>query len=440
MSRNSDCGDLLKKTMASAGQADLAGMVQVSDAASFLKNPEKARSTLGSGVPVLLAAVTAQEKETLYEHIGLRLEGSSDFLFVLSRPDENGQPCHYVADTGDLSAIDTPEIGMSEGHDNLQPDAGPGDGPAELPAESESVAPLPDSASESDPLQAFFEGVARILDYSASEGNKFPPNAIYATWYYNKLYNWRCPQAGAWRGMVPRAQSTRGTVDYRIQAFLDQVASGNYQWVYFQTLGFWTTGDRGMNGTEYNHKGWAIGTVGMKVAQPAGFRTIDMSPVNTNNQTQVTSSTSFQVNLATDAGGGSYSVSNSETKTISEWGVTLDDLNKWTFRQYQKFDGTTRGFPKDAVYYSYSPPRYELHRLPDLSSKVFNFCTMSVFRNNQVQTGTLDLNPTISCQYFYLGLRTYWPVYYGAIWSIVYSGETESLGINLTLVSKPKPV
>jgi hypothetical protein len=425
--------------MAKAGHADLASKVQVSDAASFLDDPEKALSTLRSGVPVLLSTVTAQQKETLHQHIGLRLEGQSDFLFIMSKPDKNGQPCQYVADTGDLSAVGPPETGMAEGQGNLNPETGPGRGSAELAAESDSAAPSPEPASESDPLQVFCDGAARILSYSPSTGNEFPPNAVYATWYYNRGYPWSCPQATKWNNFQPQAQNTYGTVDYKIQAFLDEVASGSYQWVYFQTLGFWTTGDKGMNYNAYNQKGWAIGTVGMKVAQPDGFNPIDMSPVNTNNQTQVTSTTSFQVDLSTDAGGGSYNVSNSQTNTISEWGVTLDTLNKWTFRQYQKFNGATKSFPDSEVYYSAGNVRYELYGLPDLSTKVFNFCTMSVFRNNQVQTGTVYLNPTISCQYFYIAISTSWPSWSGDYWWCQYPGFTDSLGIDLTLVSKPKP-
>ena len=76
--------------------------------------------------------------------------------------------------------------------------------------------------------------------------------------------------------------------------------------------------------------------------------------------------------------------------------------------------------------------------LPDLSTKVFNFCTMSVFRNNQVQTGMLSLNPQIRCRYFYLAISTFLVDYSGYIWWVMYV-ENDSMGIDLTLVSKPKP-
>jgi hypothetical protein len=439
MSKDIDCADLLKKALAVAGHADLAGMVQVSDAATFLKDPEKARSTLASGAPVLLSDVAAQHKETLYQHIGLRLKGRSDFLFIRSKPDSNGQPCEYVADTGDLSAIDAPEGHMAEDHGNLNPETGPGGGPEELPAESESVAPLPDIAPEQAWLQAFCDGAARIVGYSASAGNDFPPNAVYKTWFFDRLYPWRCEQRSKWKEFTPQSQNTFGTVDYKIQGFLDEMATGYFQWVYLQALGYWSVGPKGMNRNAYNEKGWAIGTVGMIVETPEDFIPVEMSPVNTNDQSQVTSSTAFQVDLSTSGGGGSYNVSNSETKTISQWAVTLHDLNKWTYQQAQKFAGKPTSFPKSEVYYSAGNVRYELYPLPSLSSNVFNFCTMSVFRNRKVKTGPLLLQPWIDCQYYYIAIKSQWPDYIGSYWTKPFN-TIEWMEIDLTLFSKPKQV
>jgi hypothetical protein len=439
MSKDIDCADLLKKALAVAGHADLADTVQVSDAATFLKDPEKARSTIASGVPVLLSGVTEQQKETLYQYIGLGLKGRSEFLFIWTSPDRNGQPCHYVADTGDLSAIPTPEIFMAEGHGKLEPATGPGGGPAELPAESESGAPLPDIASEPAPLQTFCDGAARIVGYSTSAGD-YPPNAVYKEWFRNVFFPWDCPKSTTWNGFTPQYQKTHGTVDFKIAAFLNEAASGNFQWVYHQTLGFWSTGGK-MNKNDYNEKGWATGTVGVSVEMPIGFTTYDMSPKNTNNETQVTSSTSFQVASGSASGvGGSYTVSNSETESIRDWGVTLTDEYKWRFMQTAKFDASGKGFPADEVYWSHSKFRYELYALPTLSSNVFDFCTMSVFRNSKVQTGRLTLNSRFDCQYFYLAIESFYPTYSGKYWTKNYRSIPIPVIIDMSLVSKPKPV
>jgi hypothetical protein len=127
-------------------------------------------------------------------------------------------------------------------------------------------------------------------------------------------------------------------------------------------------------------------------------------------------------------------VSHSQTETITDWGIALNDLDNWTFYQNSPWDSRKETWQGDMVDYNAGKFRYEVKELPALSTSVMDYSTMSVYYNNAVSTSTVYVDVSLNGYWNYVGIENKWPSYCGEWWGQPF-GTTLSYAIDLSLVS-----
>jgi hypothetical protein len=157
------------------------------------------------------------------------------------------------------------------------------------------------------------------------------------------------------------------------------------QWLNIEHSGMFYT--NGMVANDSNSRGWSVAQIEIKGDSISGptLVTKASSPNNVNNSTEYTTSTSFTVGI--DAGVGpdggsigvnaSYSVSNSETHSVTDWAILQSSPNWWCFYQQNPYDGRTASgsFPGGAANGD------GVAALPALSAGGFAYATSTVYQH-----------------------------------------------------------
>lgn len=379
---------------------------------------------LGSSADLRAALATGGVQAVLLRHVGQ--EGCADLLKVIGiRPDSIASTVliRKLESCGSSTNYHVVEVPVEYRGGRRQQASGSG---CVEPSTRRARRPLGEDTDSTDGqtaavangqsrLERFAEIVAKTwalpAKHAALQAGEEQP--IQQSWYYTKTYNFT-PSGDKANGYTPASdQEFSVSVTYTFTGLLDQAQSGNFQWLYVETLGYMSTGDMSTN--KYNHRGWGNGAVKLTVAPPA-WKFYSASPTNTNKEKQVTTSAGFEVGLSADGGSGTYSYSQEESNSLKDWEVTLDDFYSWTYKQSSPFNGTTESFPTGAVKYDSWDVRHELKSWPDLTKKVFDWTTMTVGRIEPATSKTVSIGFSLELRANFMQIKNVWPDYSGRIW------------------------
>lgn len=230
-------------------------------------------------------------------------------------------------------------------------------------------------------------------------------------WLYTRSSPWY-PSGKKGDGYTPPSdQLVAVNISYTFRAFLNDAESGVFQWLYVETLGHMST--NGMKKNDHNNRGWGNGSVQISVPPPSGVPLFyDASPANTNNEKSVTTTVGFDVGYQT----GSLNYSQSQTETIRDWKVIQQTTQSWLYEMSSPFSGNSDKFPDDAVKYNAGKARHEIKSWPDLTTSVFRWSTMSVYRNDRPTAGNVVVSPAIKTRAIFMHLHNSWPSWDGYYW------------------------
>lgn len=392
---------------------------------SFEQEIEKGRN-------LVLLDLNEQEQAALGKCIGLTVPGNSVAVCLSGKRKNNGRLDYTIYNMPDTSSISSGQGMISaKGAGRVEGVPAPGE-----EVEMEEVPTYTGVQGYTD----FFADqylTSLVTTTSATAATATEPESN--SWYFNQVLNWHCPEGSKHHGITPQPQNTYVSISFTITVYLDSSAQGDFQWIYLSTLGYQSVGSSGMNQDQYHQRGWSNGSMDVVVNDIPGFSLYQNSPTNVNNTTQYTTSVDFSVGVSADqsGGGGSASVdiSHSTTENITDWAIKLNDLNNWTFYQNNPWDSRKEKWQGGGmVTYNAAKFRYEVAELPNLSTGVMNFDTMTVWKNNAVSTETVNIGVYLKAYFNYVGLKNTWPAYEGEWWGW-YNYTTLNFPIDLSIVS-----
>lgn len=400
--------------------------ILISSAADYLvaNNREDTDRFLREGTAILLLDAQESDKSQLVSHIGFGPPQDSTAYFISSRPAQNDRLSYLIHDL--------PVEDESGGY--VVASSGK-DGSAEELAVPANVEAIDESTAE----EAFVLQILEALNAPLVQAVAVTTQPEQQKWIYNKTLNWSSGPGGTNHGITPQAQSTYISVTFTFYVYLDEQASGNFQWLYLEVLGYQGVGSSGMNRNDKDQRGWANGYIDIVVPAPANFSVNTTSPNNVNGSTSYTSSVSFNVGVDASvsgsgpSGGGSagVTVSHSQTENITDWAIEQNDLNNWTFYQNNPWQATSDSFSDDMMTGTFD---WDVAGLPGLSTGVMNFSTMSVWNNQSVSTEIITVDIEMSARWTYIGIDG-GMIDTGIYWRSTHGTSTFPFQIDLGLVS-----
>ena len=290
--------------------------------------------------------VTEEHKrQGLGDYVQASSGGNSPVYVVHMGQDANGRPEVYVLElpVGEQAGRSVSGRLGSEALSNVTVNRG-------APADSKTS-----GAAFADMLLGHL--AKPISAAQAAPENPIPPSLIYTTYYYSQVKQWVAYDAGRKQG----SQQAYYQVSYTFQVFLDNKNNpqGNFQYVLAEadmtanpTNG---TGDfLNMNATAgtdwdpntYVEMAWFQSDAAVQVTptNAQGWLLLDSSPTTANNQTDVTSSASFNIGFNTAQGVfGSYTFGSSSTQRIQDWKVENESSGttaRWEYSSAYPIDST----------------------------------------------------------------------------------------------------
>lgn len=420
---NNEVLDLLRSEAGIGGP-----QVLVVPAADYLANADTQRTNqlLRAGTSLLLLDASQADKKHLVKHIGIGSPGDSIAYLITARPAAGDRLAYEMFD---LTAPQdhTPAM-QTASFTGTYPDGSPE--PTLTPRPEVTHTPAPSAAA------AFVQQITTALNRPQPAVATDTTEPVQQQWIENKTLNWGISQGSEHHGITPQAQSTQITLTFTFIVYLDEQASGNFQWLYLETLGYQSVGATGMNENYHDERGWANGWLQVVADSPSGFYVNSSSPNNVNSSTTYTSSVSFDVGVDTSSGGtASVDVSHSQSETITDWNIQQNDVNNWTFYQNSPWDAREMSWQNDMVSYNAGNFYYQVNDLPSLSTGVMNFSTMSVWNNQATSTDTVPVTIQIGAEWNYVGIKNIWPSYEGEWWGSTYNLTPYTYDIDLGMVS-----
>lgn len=353
---------------------------------------------LSSNKPLLFVNADDNFKKVLFRHLGIKGgAGCACYLLVLPIIQPSGRKFYHILESGEQHPL-PPTIQDSEVADSFA-------------RALSSIYANPTPTSERDN-----KGPEKPWWYSYSYTIHASPNP--------NMHDDYTDVARKHDNYTPPEQNLTAFVTYEIQAYLEDSAIGQFQWVYVNTTGFLQTNNMAYN--DHDHRGWGNGAVKVSFRTPMQYEVADnggvfnqeplafyqCSPPNTNNSKEVTSSVNFEVGYKTT----NFNVSESQTEIINDWEVILTSVNSWTYRQSDPFDGDRNTFSKDDMTkYDGKDVRHEIKSWPELTKTVFNWVTMSVWHTETVAK-YISIVATIDFQVNFIHIKNDWPGFYGSYW------------------------
>jgi hypothetical protein len=253
-----------------------------------------------------------------------------------------------------------------------------------------------------------------VLQVQQTPSN-IPAGLIYTTFYYTQIVPWTLGNAGRKDG----SQEAGYQANYTFMVFLNNQDNpqGDFQFVLADTdLTANPTRGTGnfLNMKARSHSDWAVNTydemawfqdrVIVEVepyedpnySYTQGWITEGTSPETVNNQTQVTSGTSFNIGFQSPENpSASFTYNNSQTRTITDWKMTNESSGvtaRWDYRTATPVDA-------DITYNSCAQPFYDdgcyMSREPnDLSMNDMQLHTQAVWRTPSTVNNWVGFNAT----------------------------------------------
>jgi len=173
------------------------------------------------------------------------------------------------------------------------------------------------------------------------------------------------------------------------------------QWLIIEHSGLWYTA--GLEANDQTHIGWSVGMLAINGQNISSSTLVSRqsSPNNVNGQTQYTSGSEFSVGLSAGTDGlsanASYTISSSQTSSLSDWSVVQSDPNTWTFAQAVPYNGATAPgtFPSGAAGSS------GVAALPPISSGSLAYCTQSVWAQTPATQTNVSVPYALPTQSFF---------------------------------------
>ena len=408
----------------------------IADAGTYLADSPNTRTNelLRQGKSILLLNASETDKQALKAHIGLGAPGDSKAYLIAARPGQGNRLVYHLWDLPVESNL-VPTLGQAS-FEGTYPDGAPQPVLDTAPKTTETEAASPEEAFVQEIL-AFLGTPPLELDTTSTQQPE------QQQWIFNQTLNWGCSQGNEHYDITPLAQNTYITVTFTFIVYLDEEATGQFQWLYLEVLGYQSVGASGMNQNYYDQMGWANGHLQVQVPIPSNFSVYQSSPNNVNNETTYTTEVSMQIGVSGDVSGdgpsggasASVSVSHSQTETITDWGLAQNDVNNWTFYQQNPWDSRKETWQDDMENYNAGKARHELNELPNLSTGVMNFSTMSVWKNQAVSLATVPVTINLSAYFNYVGIKNVWPTYHGEWWGLGWGPYGFTYSIDLSMVS-----
>ena len=210
-------------------------------------------------------------------------------------------------------------------------------------------------------------------------------------------------------GGKPQQQAS-WTVTHSVKVFLDASNNpqGNFQHVLLTTFGSSNPGapvsntkDACSDNDDQCELAWIQTRFDAQARFPndSGLTLVQTSPTNTNNSQTVTTGTSFNIGYNQAQGAfGSFSYSNSTTKTITDWkalNYSNSSTSSGVFASNHPYDGLVSSGYEDSMWFYYfggvAPQTPN-----NLSWSNFQYQTQAYWTNTQVSTNTLTIGGTDS--------------------------------------------
>lgn len=374
------------------------------DAASLTDTnaARSAFSALGDRA-ALLHNVSVAQRQVLYPLLGIQAKGPTPCMLVRPIGGSSARPCFHIIDLNQFAESGADVFDRASG-------VAPADAvPPQDPRPELQTEPALGAPPVLDVAEHFAQTVAEVWELpqtvSAADGPKEH------LWIYTRSTPFY-PSGSKGDGYTPpNDQKVTVNISYTFRAFLNDAESGVFQWLYIETLGHMSTD--GMKKNDHNHRGWGNGSVNVKVPAPSGVPLFyDASPANTNNEKSVTTTVGFDVGYQT----GSLNYSQSQTETIRDWKVIQKTTDSWLYEMSSPFSGNTDKFPDDGVKYNAGKARHEIKSWPDLTTSVFRWSTMSVYRNDHPTDGNVVVSPSVQARAIFMYLHNFWPTWDGYYW------------------------
>lgn len=350
---------------------------EAQQAHQFVQEWSKAdfHKALEAGRSFLLFDVDQSAGDQLFSHLGLQLPGSYVGLAIRGQRNATGK-LDIALDGLRTQAYDSSTARVeSRQYEGVLP---------EILDENGAASSMQSPANEAE---YFMKSLAAPLTASKIGGNDSPPTK---NWRFTETYQWNTKEekVGFLGTNKIKGQKTYVQVTYTVTVMLDQNSLEDFQWVVLEVKGYQSVGASGMVEDNSLERGWANAIMNVNVSPLSDFLFYENSPTNTNNQTTYDTSVGFEVGVSKDGPSGTFNFSRSISNTISDWAIKLNDLNNWSFYQADPFDARDRSF-FDHVNFITGVPK-----LPNLSTGVMDFVTMTVWRNEAVskRTATINLN------------------------------------------------
>ncbi|MCB1626775.1 MAG: hypothetical protein KDI51_09240 [Xanthomonadales bacterium] len=368
-----------------------------------LSDTESARQALEEAGDrgALLHNLTPAHRQILFPLLGIQAKGSTPLMLVRRIGRVGSRNRYHIIDVAQVTA------GV-EGFERAE-----GIAPADAtPPPVIQADPIDSTVTETPDVDIVAQFAATVADVwelpktlSAADG------PIEHLWIYTRSSAFYPTGKKSNDYTPPSDQLVTVNITYTFRAFLNDAESGKFQWLYVETLGHLSP--NGMKKNDHNRRGWGNGSVEVSVPAPSGVPLFyDASPANTNNEKSVTTTVGFDVGYQT----GSLSYSQSQTETIRDWRVLQQKTDAWLYEMSSPFKGNTNKFPDDGVKYNAGKARHEVKSWPDLTTNVFRWSTMSVYRNSAPTSKVVSVFPEVKTRAIFMYVRNFWPTWKGSYW------------------------
>lgn len=376
-----------------------------------LKEDALVTQALRTNMYVLALDVTeAHKKEGLGGVLGASSCGFSSAYAVHLTQDANGRPLVQVLEprSGKTTYLGEGEV----------PDTHPE--PAASPCEERAMtaSAVPET---NDTAAAFASALVKRVAGSRTDSSNtmamgtlqvsdpsIPTDLLYTTYQFSNLTTWTVDRTGGAPVGEPQAASTQTNFTFTVFLNNKNNPQGDFQYILADVD---ATGNP-TNGTGYflayrykpstnwtrstwSEMGWFQDRLQVHVESPyPDWTTVATSPETVNGETAVTTGVSFSIGFSGKDPSGSFTYSNSVTRTIKDWKITNESSGVntwWDYRTAYPVDADA-GYECGGQQPIYSDGCYMNQDPNDLSMNNMQLHTQTLYRTPSIIDGSVTLN------------------------------------------------